>query len=151
LITDGEVWSVDDSTALSETIYKNGGFSGVECHIINRGSQNLSVTCLFTRGSNSIVYTHNGDISKVVIKVTEEMKDMVLNIDKITVEDFIKRYDEIEAYIVSQCMGSRGNEKLRDLILNVKKRLLFEYSKMDKGAVENRYLNVLKVMMLKKD
>ena len=92
----------------------------------------MSVSSPFTRGTNSVVYTHDGNVTKVVIKITEEMKNMVLNIDTITIEEFIKRYDEIEAYIVSQCMGNKGNEQLRCLILKAKKRLLYEQSKKDK-------------------
>ncbi|KAL7720261.1 VWFA domain-containing protein [Entamoeba marina] len=140
LITDGEVWDVPRA---EEIMKKHTGFTMVVCHIINYGSHNLSVSCPFTRGINSFVYTHTEQERKLVIEVTEAVKNTVLGLDKMSVDEFIDNYKVIEGYIVSQNMGRSGNDELRNLLLNNKNRLLYEFGKKNKGSFENRLLNAI--------
>ncbi|KAL7716457.1 VWFA domain-containing protein [Entamoeba marina] len=140
LITDGEVWDMPEAEVIMK---KHTGFKMVVCHIINYGSHNLSVSCPFTRDVNSFVYTHTEQERKLVIEVTEAVKDTVLGLDKMSVDEFIANYNTIEGYIVSQNMGRSGNDELRNLLLNNKNRLLYEFGKKNKGSYENRLLNAI--------
>ncbi|KAL7713086.1 VWFA domain-containing protein [Entamoeba marina] len=140
LITDGEVWDVPRA---DEIMKKHTGFSQVVCHIINNGSHNLSVTCPFTRGINSTAYTHTQDERKLVIEITEAVKNAVFGLDKMNVDEFLDKYNMIEGYFVSQSMGRAGNEKLRDLILTNKKRLMYEYRKKFRGNYDMQLLKMI--------
>ena len=133
LITDGEVYSIHDTEALLKDY---PAFAQVDCHIINSGSHNLSVSCPFTRHLNSFVYTHTKEERKLVISVTQATQELVGRLATMSVDEFLTNYDTIEGYVVSQNMGRSGNDALRDLILKQKPRLMFEMMKKDQASRE---------------
>ncbi|KAL7719394.1 VWFA domain-containing protein [Entamoeba marina] len=138
LITDGLVSNVDTTESI---LKQHIGFSQVECHIINQGSHNLSVSCPFTRGINSFVYTHSVQEKKLVICVTEETKKLVVEFCNVSYQQFLDSYSDIESYVVSQTMGRSGNNELRNVLLNEKNRLIYEESK--NKNVHNKFIKAI--------
>ena len=141
LITDGEVEDVAEGDKIVES---HGGFEEVECHIINHGSLNISVTCPFTRGLNSRVYTYDkNEGKKLIINVTQEVKDTFLRIGEMNVDEFEKNYDTIELYLATQNMGRPLNKEYFDKVTETRKRLIFEHNKKEKGEVDDEMLKCI--------
>ena len=96
----------------------------------NRSEPNLSVTCPFTRYSESKVFSRLGEgLLKEVMSYTAEDYKILDSLEDITLENFEAQYDKIEQLIIAQNMGKDGNLPLKNQLVTMKTRLLKELSK----------------------
>lgn len=101
LVTDGEVGdhSVSQCDKILEGIKTKEGFKikKAVCYVIGGYSEpNLSVTCPFTRFSESKVFSKKGgEALKSVMQYTAEDYQLLDGLDEITLENFEAKYDTI--------------------------------------------------------
>jgi hypothetical protein len=91
---------------------------------------NLSVTCPFTRFSESKVFSKCGaNPLKEIMSYTAEDYKILDSLEDITLENFEAQYKKIEQLIIAQNMGKDGNASLKNQLVSLKTRLAKELSK----------------------
>jgi hypothetical protein len=101
------------------------------CYVIGGYSEpNLSVTCPFTRRSESKVFSKNGaQPLKTVMQYTKEDYNVLDSLEEISLDNFESSYSKIEQLIIAINMGKDGNPELKNQLVALKTRLVKELSK----------------------
>ena len=90
----------------------------------------MSVTCPFTRRCENEVYQKNTNTPlKKLVQYTPEDYKILDTLDDITLENFEANYDKIQGLIIALNMGKEGNIPLKNQLVVMKKRLVYELSK----------------------
>lgn len=135
LMTDGEVG--DHSVTRCDQIFDeaktkhNYKIQKAIVYVVgNYHEPNLSVTCPFTRFSESKVFSRlgNGPLKEVMSYTAEDYK-ILDSLEEITLENFEAQYEKIEQLIIAQNMGKDGNPTLKNQLVSMKTRLVKELSK----------------------
>jgi hypothetical protein len=135
LVTDGEVgdYSVNACDLTLSNAFTANKFK-VEraiCFVIGSYHEpNLSVTCPFTRRSESKVFSKTGaDPLKTVMQYTQEDYKVLDSLEEISLDNFEAKYSSIEQLIIGINMGREGNPELKNQLVAMKTRLVKELSK----------------------
>jgi len=109
--------------ALKESNFK---IEKAVCYVIGGYSEpNLSVTCPFTRRSESKVFSKNGTQPlKTVMQYTKEDYKVLDSLEEISLENFEASYPQIEQLIIAINMGKDGNPELKNQLVALKTRLV---------------------------
>lgn len=135
LVTDGEVGdhSVQACDRKLNAAYEANKFkiSRAVCYVIGSYSEpNLSVTCPFTRRSESKVFSRTRESPlKTVMQYTQEDYKVLDSLEEISLENFEAKYTSIEQLIIAINMGRDGNPELHSQLVAMKTRLVKELSK----------------------
>ena len=82
----------------------------------------MSVTCPFTRMSESKVYSRNGTQPlKTVMQYTQEDYKILDTLAEISFENFEAKYETIEKLIIAKNMGRNENPELKDQLVLLKR------------------------------
>ena len=147
IITDGEVGASEVATADAE-LQKWKPLENVFCHIINT-RPNLSVSCPFTRGNTSCVFTHV-PTTKITHKETggqHNIQEVLHHVDTKCVSQFDAsdytlldkldtlswdlveaQYETIQKLLLALNMGKGGNQSLKDKLVKTKANIIAEFS-----------------------
>ena len=135
LVTDGEV---GDHSVHGCDRTLNEAFSANKfhvrkavCYVIGNYSEpNLSVTCPFTRRSESKVFSRTRETAlKTIMQYTQEDYKVLDSLEEISLENFEAKYSNIEQLIIAINMGREGNPELKAQLVSMKTRLVKELSK----------------------
>lgn len=138
LITDGEVGdhSVHKCDNILEEANQKEGFKIKKaiCYVIGSYAEpNLSVTCPFTRFSDSKVFSRQGaNPMKAVMNYTTEDYKILDELEEISLENFEAQYETIEKLVIARNMGRASNLPLKNQLVSMKTRLIKELSKKTK-------------------
>lgn len=134
-MTDGEVgdFSVTRCDKILEDAKEKNNFKIQKAIVYVVGGYhepNLSVTCPFTRYSESKVFSRLGNNPlKEVMSYTAEDYKILDSLEDITLENFEAQYEKIEQLIIAQNMGKDGNQPLKNQLVSMKTWLVKELSK----------------------
>lgn len=133
-ITDGEI-SLGEVEKTSE-ILRDWKFEFVTCHLLQKGREaNISVTCPFTKNSPHAVY-FNGVVQG---GITQKEIEMCSNLEKIsTLKEFEDIYKILETFVTAKTVGTKGDIELRNSLLKLKERLVWNISKEQKQDFTER-------------
>jgi hypothetical protein len=135
LVTDGEVgdYSVQACDRTLNAAFEANKFkiSRAVCYVIGSYNEpNLSVTCPFTRRSESKVFSRTRESPlKTVMQYTQEDYKVLDSLEEISLENFEAKYTSIEQLIIAINMGRDGNPELHSQLVAMKTRLVKELSK----------------------
>jgi hypothetical protein len=127
LITDGQCNPVLADEALTKAEHV---FQKVDVYLISNSSYaeaNMSVSCAFTRHSPHEVFGKvRGKPLHLEVSInSENIRRMVELLDTcVTKRDFMQHYSEMQSYVVAQTMGKSVQEKLRQKLLAMQKRIV---------------------------
>jgi hypothetical protein len=130
LVTDGEVSDHDvrrcDNILEQVKQLNNFRIKKAICYVIGSYSEpNLSVTCPFTRFSESKVFSRCGaNPLKSIMNYTSEDYKILDELEVISLENFEAKYETIEQLIIAQNMGREGNLPLKNQLVSMKTRLV---------------------------
>lgn len=135
LVTDGEVgdYEVNKCDTILNKAFADKKFKigKAVCYVIGNYSEpNLSVTCPFTRRSESKVFSRTrASELKTVMQYTQEDYKVLDSLEEISLENFEAKYTSIEQLIIAINMGREGNPELKNQLVAMKTRLVKELSK----------------------
>lgn len=135
LVTDGEVgdYNVSACDKILEEASQKKKFKIKKsiCYVIGSYNEpNLSVTCPFTRYSESKVFSRKGaEAIKSVMQYTAADYEILTDLENITLENFESKYETIEKLIIAQNMGRDSNLPLKNQLVTMKTKLVKELSK----------------------
>jgi len=135
IFTDGDVSQSEVDKV--ETLLCNYMIDNVRCYIVSHSKPNLSVTCPFTRNNTSTIYSKEGSSEYVVQHMDKNTYKLLEDLKTITLEQFNNMYDTIEQLLVRKNMGCHSDNKMREIIIAMKKRLVHEMSLLFKSNNEN--------------
>lgn len=130
LITDGEIHPAEVCTV--DNMMKDFKLNSCDAHVISP-HPNVSVICCFTRGITSSVSVH-WSVSSLITKVSGDEFIVLQELDKLSVSDFLDKYDKIYQVIVNVTTGAPDNKVLHDNIVKLKARMLKEFVESNKGT-----------------
>lgn len=154
-MTDGEVGdhSVKQCDRIFEEASLKQGFKikkAIVYAVGEYGEPNLSVTCPFTRFSESQVFSKSGASElKEIMSYTAEDYKILDSLEDISLDNFESQYEKIEQLIIAQNMGKDGNLPLKNQLVSLKTRLVKELSKkLGKGDFSSKLRAKLEVQDL---
>lgn len=117
----------------------------------NYNEPNLSVTCPFTRFSDSKVFAKSGPGElKEIMSYTAEDYKILDTLEEISLENFEAQYEKIEELIIAQNMGKDANLPLKNQLISMKTRLVKALSKkLGKGDFNSKMRAMLEGQDLK--
>lgn len=130
LITDGEVG--DDEVSRTDKLLDNYKLEKSICYIIANtvySKPNMSVTCPFTRNCSSKVYKkyYNEEMTEEISFTQDDFK-ILDELDTISLDNFLEKYNLLENLIIAKNMGKESNVPLKNQIVIMKNRLVKELS-----------------------
>ena len=154
-MTDGEVgdYSVQHCDRIIEEAKNKSKFKIEKAIMYVVGEYhepNLSVTCPFTRFSESQVFSKSGSTElKEIMSYTAEDYKILESVEDISLENFESQYSKIEQLIIAQNMGKDGNLPLKNQLVTMKTRLVKELSKkLGKGDFSSKVRAMLEAQDL---
>ena len=137
ILTDGEVpqGSVNMTTdILSKLCLVKLPLYKVVCCIGDTGRANESVAAPFTRLAKTSLTVISDNRGMRSYLVTEETRNVLFNLDGLTLEIFKNKFEEIERALVTALMGLGGNKEIADGLIRAKNRLAKELAKSSKDS-----------------
>lgn len=132
LITDGQILINDVIKA--DKLFENNNYklNNVLCFILHDGEYDYSVIAPFRRNNINSVYQKNICLNDKLIleqSISEYDIKIINDIDNIELDTFETNYTQIENTLIAQTMG-KGNDILKLKLIELKKRLIRELSKL---------------------
>ena len=133
LITDGQVGDheVKQCDQILEGAMGKFRIQRAVCFVLGQYSEpNLSVTCPFTRYSESRVFSKAGpNPLREQISFTASDYKVLDELEEISLESFEAKYETIEQLVIAVNMGKESNPQLKNQLVSTKTRLVKELSK----------------------
>jgi hypothetical protein len=134
ITTDGGI--AQGSVEQTDIILSDIRLKNVQCYIGVAGNANLSVTSPFTRNGTCTVEINDNRGQKTYTFSAQD-REMLENLEQLTLEQFENNFSKIEETLISRQMGRGADQPMREILIRTKAKLAKELALKNKDDDAN--------------